>query len=87
MTPVKYEIRGGDKPKPLDLQPMPVQPGQSYEALKDWRGKTINRAPIFMLPKLKSLPPMQYWTLSEVNVKVSLIFIWHPFRPVTHCAA
>ncbi|KAH7729103.1 SET domain-containing protein [Aphelenchoides avenae] len=69
MTPVKYEIRGGDKPKPLDLNPLPVDRGQPYAALKDWRDKTIDRAPIFMLPKVKALPPMQYWTLSEVNVK------------------
>ena len=71
---VKYQVRGGGKPKPLSLPKLKVDPSKdACGTLTNVLGRVVDRAPLFTLPAVQTLPPMQYWTLTEVNINVSYL--------------
>ncbi|KAH7717202.1 SET domain containing protein [Aphelenchoides avenae] len=65
---VKYEVRHGGRPKPLNLKAIEPTGKQPSGTLKNWAGQTLQKAPLYKFSHVKPLPAMQYWVLTEVNV-------------------
>ncbi|VDO25698.1 unnamed protein product [Onchocerca flexuosa] len=59
--------------KPLNLKPMPEQP--TYFTLRSAMNAVLQKCPSKCIEAVMSTPRMQYWTLTECNILVSLTLI------------